>query len=109
MLQIYENIRLLRKAHKMSQTELAEKVGYADKTMISHVENGRVDLPRSKIIQFAEVLGVTPSELMGDVNNDLSPDEHRLLELFRALNDEGQDLLFSQAELLIKGGYRHEL
>ena len=109
MLQIYENIRLLRKAHKMSQTELAMKVGYADKTMISHVENGKVDLPRSKIIQFAEALGVTPSELMGDTNNELTPQEYGILEVFRKLNDEGQDLLFSQAELLIKGGYSNEV
>ena len=41
---IGEKIRNRRKELKMSQTELAERTGYADKSGISKVENGLVEL-----------------------------------------------------------------
>jgi repressor LexA len=33
--------------------------------MIAKIEAGKVDLPRTKIIQFADVFGISPTELMG--------------------------------------------
>ena len=65
MIDLYTNIKKERIAQGMSQEELAHKVGYADKGMISRIENGKVDLPQSKIVEFADVLGVTPGQLMG--------------------------------------------
>ena len=49
----------------MSQSRLAELVGYADKGMISRIENGKVDLPQSQIEKFATALKTTPACLMG--------------------------------------------
>ena len=60
-----ENIKRLRKQNKMTQTELALKVGYTDRSSIAKIEAGQVDLSETKIAQFAKVLGTTPSELMG--------------------------------------------
>ena len=65
MLQLYKNIKTRRNELNMTQIDLAEKLGYADKSMISKIENGLVDLPQSKILAFAKVLKVTPGELMG--------------------------------------------
>ena len=65
MLQLYKNIKARRNELSMTQIDLAEKLGYADKSMISKIEKGLVDLPQSKILAFAEVLKVTPGELMG--------------------------------------------
>lgn len=65
MLPLYRNIKELRNTQHLTQTELAEKVGYSDKSMIAKIEKGQIDLPQSKIEQFAKVLGVTPSYLMG--------------------------------------------
>ena len=59
MLQLYKNIKNRRKELGMTQSELAKKLGYTDKSMISKIENGAIDLPQSKIIAFA------PSDLMG--------------------------------------------
>ena len=50
-------IKALRELRKLSQTELAEKVGYKDKTAIAKVEAGKVDLPQSKIYAFAKEIG----------------------------------------------------
>lgn len=65
MIDLYKNIRQRRLQLHMTQTELAEKTGYSEKSMISRIERGMVDLPQSKIVLFANVLGTTPKALMG--------------------------------------------
>lgn len=65
MLQLYKNIKSRRKELGMTQSELAKKLGYTDKSMISKIENGAIDLPQSKIIAFANALDISPSDLMG--------------------------------------------
>ncbi len=62
---IYKRIKKLRIELNMSQEELAKKTGYTDRTSISKIESGRVDLTHSKVIEFAKALKVTPSYLMG--------------------------------------------
>lgn len=59
-------IKNLREDKKMSQTTLAELVGYKDKTAIAKVEAGKVDLPQSKITAFAKALNTTTSYLFAD-------------------------------------------
>ena len=72
----------------MSQTELALKVGYKDKTMISHIENGKIDLPTTKLADIAMALGVTPGYLMGweDIDGNSLIDEPKDEETARALD-----------------------
>lgn len=65
MVELYENIKKRRMELGMTQTELANKVGYSDKGMISKVENGKVDIPQSQILKFAKALDTTPGFLMG--------------------------------------------
>lgn len=65
MLQLYVNIKARRKAAKMTQEELARLTGYTDRSSIARIEKGEIDLPQSKIKQFAEALGTTPGSLMG--------------------------------------------
>lgn len=77
MEQLYENIRKLRIEKGISQDELAQLTGYKDRSSITKIESGKVDLAQSKILLFAKVLGTTPADLMGltTSNNDsLSPD-----------------------------------
>lgn len=62
---LYDNIKTLRENLKMSQDELAKKVGYKDRTSIAKIESGKVDLSQSKIFAFAKALNTTPEELMG--------------------------------------------
>ena len=66
---LYDNIKKLRKAHKMSQEELAKRAGYTDRSSIAKIENGSVDLSQSKIQLFADIFGVSPSELMDDLGS----------------------------------------
>ncbi len=62
---LYENIKRLRKEKKLSQEELAKRTGYTDRSSIAKIENGDVDLSQSKIMAFADALGVSPQYLMG--------------------------------------------
>lgn len=49
----------------MTVEELAHKMGYKDKSSISKIENGKADIPQSKIAAFADALETTPAYLMG--------------------------------------------
>lgn len=68
---IGDRIKHRRKELKLTQRELADKLGYKDHTTITRIENGKVDLVQSKIVEFARALGCTPGYLMGweDDNN----------------------------------------
>jgi len=65
MIKLYENIKYYRKLNNWSQEELAKKMGYTDRSMIAKIESGKVDLAQSKIIDFANVFGIEPGDLMG--------------------------------------------
>lgn len=48
MLQLYKNIKSRRIELNMTQSDLASKMGYADKSMIAKNREGVIDLPQSK-------------------------------------------------------------
>lgn len=73
MLELYKNIKSKRIELGLTQGELAERTGYADKSMIAKIENGKVDLSQSKIELFAEALHTTPRALMGWEDTDSVP------------------------------------
>ena len=62
---IYERIRARRIELGLTVEELAKKMGYKDKSSISKIENGKADIPQSKVIAFARALNTTTAYLMG--------------------------------------------
>lgn len=64
-----------------SQRELATKMGYKNHSVIARVESGAVDLPQSRVNQFANVLGVTHGYLLGMVTEDQSKKNDQLAKL----------------------------
>lgn len=73
LLELYKNIRKRRIELGLSQEELANKVGYKDRTSIAKIETGKIDLPQSKIMEFAIALGMQASDLMGWDETDPDP------------------------------------
>lgn len=65
MLELYKNIKKRRIELGMTQEELAKRMGYSEKSMISKIEAGKIDIPQSKIVAFSRVLDTTPANLMG--------------------------------------------
>ena len=62
---IYERIRARRIELGLTVEELAKKMGYKDKSSISKIENGKADIPQSKVIAFTRALNTTTAYLMG--------------------------------------------
>lgn len=62
---IGKRIKERRKTMGLSQQELAEKIGYGDRSIISKIEKGEVDLSQSRISAVAAALNVSPSYLAG--------------------------------------------
>ena len=60
-----QNILAMRKQLGWTQEELASKMGHKSKSTINKIELGINDIPQSKIVKFADVLGTTPAYLMG--------------------------------------------
>jgi transcriptional regulator with XRE-family HTH domain len=81
MLKLYENIKRLRLERGMTQEDLAIRAGYTDRSSIAKIERGVVDLPQSKIKQFADIFGVSPSYLLGFVTEEVSNQNTRIVEL----------------------------
>lgn len=69
MQDIYKNIRSLRIQNNMSQAELADAIGYTDRSSIAKIEKGEVDLSQSKIEAFASVFHVSIDYLLGLTEN----------------------------------------
>ena len=65
MLELYKNIKRRRLELEMTQSDLAKKLGYSDKSMIAKIEKGIVDLSQSKITAFAQALQTSEASLMG--------------------------------------------
>ena len=101
MLKLYSNIKTLRKAHNMSQQELAEAVGYKGKSMIAQVESGKVNLPASMITRFAEVFHVTELELMGlDSEEDIK--DHFIASYVQNAKDKELVFRYNNADPAIR-------
>ena len=62
---IGQRIKQKRLERQWSQRELAARMDYSNHSTIGKIETGKVDIPQSRIVQFADVLGTTVSYLMG--------------------------------------------
>lgn len=100
-----------RQLRNMTQAELAERAGYKHKTAISKIETGAVEMTQRNIKLFADILGISPADLIdgagrsvtvnntGDnnaiaagenctatVGDGITTQERELIETFRSLS-----------------------
>lgn len=66
-----DRIRQRREELGLSQDELAQRLGYKDRSTIAKIEAGVNDLNQTKIAAFANALETTTYWLMGDNTNDI--------------------------------------
>ena len=98
---IGERIKKKRKELGWSQRELSSRMGYQNHSTITKIEAGKVDLPQTRLSQFASVLGTSVAYLMGideemQKKNDILADitlkmmeDAELLEIAEALSELG--------------------
>ncbi|WP_443652298.1 LexA family protein [Dialister invisus] len=74
-----DRIRLRREELRMSQEELATRLGYKSRSTIAKIESGENDLTQSKIVAFAEALNTTARWLLDydDSDTPIPPGAHR--------------------------------
>lgn len=91
-----DNVRKFRVYRGMSQKELAERVGYTDRSMIAKIETGRTQVSQPMIMRIAEALQVNPSIFFADDKDYddvteflpfLAVADERILESVRKLLD----------------------
>ena len=76
-------IKQLREEAGLSLDELAEKCGYTSdnkRSSISKIEQGKSDVPASKLLNIAQALHTTPGALMGMVEQ--KAEEEKICDLF---------------------------
>ena len=72
---IADRIREKRISLDLSQTELAKRAGYTDRTTISKLEHMGNDITMKQVKRVAEALGVSSAYLMGwDNDNNVNID-----------------------------------
>lgn len=90
MKDVYKNIKKIRLEKGMSQEELAHKVGYTDRSSIAKIESGKVDLTNTKIVEFANALGVSPMQLLGwQEDPELQGRDDKLSDIDQLLSKSG--------------------
>lgn len=110
MLELYENIKTRRESLGLTKVELANRMGY-DRSMITKIEQGKVDLTQSKIAAFAEALHTTPACLMGWEKNletnvsfipQLMKDEETIehIKVLLKLSDSNKKSIFDMIDFL---------
>ena len=88
MSKIGDNIAAARKRAGLTQEELATLMGYKSKSTINKIELGVNDIPQSKIVKFAEVLGTTPAVLMGWVSEETAQKNDQLVTLVNKMRKD---------------------
>ena len=90
---IGQNIKRMRLLRGWSQEELAQKMGYKDKSAINKIEKNKNDVNQSKINRFAEVFNCDPTYLMRDssaLTMELSDFEEQIIHAFRNASPDTQ-------------------
>ena len=106
---IADRIRSRREELLLSQTALAKRAGYSDKTAISKIEHSGDNVTMKQVKRVAKALDVTSAFLMGwsvpedtpqaqEIRNSyitntfkLSYDEVELIEAYRLLDETGKE------------------
>lgn len=93
-----ERVAARRKEIKMTQDELAKKLGYKSRSSVNKIELSLADVPLSKIEDIARALDCEAGYLMGWTDKKQSEARDRFLKAFDQLSPEDQEVLAAQAE-----------
>lgn len=96
-------LRELRKLHKLSQEDLAERYN-VDRVTISRWENEQNDIPNKTLLDIANFFNISIDYLLGkELNNNannnstLDAATNKLMNIFSSLNGEGQAKILEYA------------
>lgn len=79
-------VRYYREKTKLTQKELASKLGYTAGATIGRIESGQQTIPLSKLPDFCTALDVHPFDLIG-----LSERDKQVWKIAETMVEEGKD------------------
>lgn len=108
--EIGRRIRARRLELHLSQDELAKLAGYKSRSSINKIEQGKNDIPQTKIQDIATALSTTVAYIMGAEPNiptpnvavDASEKELSLLKKYRRLDDVGKATVDAVIDVQLK-------
>ena len=96
--QIGQRIRKIRKAHKLSQDELASKVGIST-THMSHIETGNTKLSLPVLVDLADAVQARDDDLLFDSPRDsVSSTGDELQQLLDGCNSQQAKVILDIAK-----------
>ncbi|MCX7895852.1 MAG: helix-turn-helix domain-containing protein [Thermoanaerobaculum sp.] len=96
--QVGRLIREHRTRRQLTQTELARQIGISQSDL-SRMEKGEYRVPLDVLFRILRAFELSLGEFFGELNHQsLTPEERKLLDLFRRLSREGQEELLAFAE-----------
>lgn len=107
-----DRIRKRRLELKLTQEELALKVGYTSRSAIARIESGSNQLRQEMIITFANALNVTPEYILGWDSSPYTDDTvsdvlKELSQEYNLTQDETNYIYISSQKLLANQEYRY--
>lgn len=103
-MKIGEKIRIRRMEQGMSLQDLADRMGYANKSTVARIESGEIDPPQSKVVKFADALGTSVPDLMGwlDEENEKPAVQGELPDKVKQLVDFALSVPEDKIDLVLK-------
>ena len=88
-MKIGDRIKSKRQEQRLSQTELAQKIGVSKQTLYKYENNIITNIPSDKIELLSTSLDTSPAYLMGweEIKPDVNATIKRLMAYYTALND----------------------
>lgn len=107
-MKIGEKIKQKRIELGWSQRDLAAKMNYSNHSTIGKIETGKVDIPQSRIVQFAEVLHTDVAYLMGweeekpTEDDGLSENVKQLIDFVKTVPEDKVELVLKLMRTIVE-------
>lgn len=105
--EVAKNLLYYRKKGKITQRALAEQLGISHNT-VSQWESCKNSIEAELLFKICEIFGVSVNDMYGTFSNAMAEayttTEKRLIDEFRALNEEGQEKITEYIKDLTNSG-----
>lgn len=112
MVDFGKKVRMRREALGMTQGELAEKVGYKERSAIAKIESGVNDPTLSKVADFAEALSVDVSyfaDWQSSRSFALGMSDAKLIKKYHLLSEANKQVVLDLINSLIEAQNKPQL
>ena len=104
--QIGNKLLALRKDRGLTQAELAEKAGLADRTY-ADIERGTVNMRVMTLLQICEALNVQPDDVLMDDQTDVDLEQAEAMQRLKACATSNRETALKLLEVYLNSLPKH--